>query len=115
MAASRRHRVIDIVLDEKNNDIGIVNGLVGDALIAGRLVSLACEIAVGGAVYAVVAKLAADRRWASAGALLFAGMAVGFSDWVRPGGLPAVGIPLALIGLLQAVLAPKILKRITRV
>jgi hypothetical protein len=47
--------------------------------------------------------------------LLFAGMAIAFSDWVRPGGLPAVGIPLALAGLIEALLAPKILKRITRV
>lgn len=47
--------------------------------------------------------------------LLFAGLAIGFSDWVRPGGLPAVGVPLALAGLIEALLAPKILKRITRV
>ncbi|HVF82654.1 MAG TPA: hypothetical protein VM913_00590 [Sphingomicrobium sp.] len=47
--------------------------------------------------------------------LFFVGVAVAFTAFVRPGGLPVAGVPLAFLGLAQAVLAPKILKRITRV
>jgi hypothetical protein len=47
-------------------------------------------------------------------ALFFAGVAVAFSDLVRPGGLPLAGIPIAFLGLAETVLAPKILKRIDR-
>lgn len=45
-------------------------------------------------------------------AMFLLGIAIAFSDMFRPGGLPAAGIPLAFIGLAQAVLAPKILSRI---
>ena len=48
-------------------------------------------------------------------ALFFLGVAIAFGDLLRPGGLPLVGIPIAFLGLAEAVLAPKILKRITRV
>ena len=47
-------------------------------------------------------------------ALFLAGMGVGFSDWLRPGGVPAAGVPLMFLGLAQAVLAPRILKRLWR-
>ncbi len=39
------------------------------------------------------------------------GIAVGFSDIVQPGGLPLLGIPVALMGVFEAVFAPRILKR----
>lgn len=48
-------------------------------------------------------------------ALFFLGVAIAFTGLVRPGGLPLLGIPIAFLGLAEAVLAPKILKRITRV
>lgn len=48
-------------------------------------------------------------------ALILLGMAITYSDLVRPGGLPAAGLPLMLLGLAQAVLAPRLLKRIWRV
>ncbi len=48
-------------------------------------------------------------------ALFFLGLWIGFGDPIRPGGLPILGIPIAFAGLAEAVLAPKILKRITRV
>ncbi len=47
--------------------------------------------------------------------LFFVGVAIAFSGLVRAGGLPALGIPIALLGLAETVLAPKILKRFTRV
>jgi hypothetical protein len=45
-------------------------------------------------------------------AMFLLGLAIAFGDMFRPGGLPAAGIPLAFLGLAQAVLAPKILRRI---
>lgn len=55
---------------------GLVARLVGDAILAGRIVSLLSQLAVGGAVYVLVARLTGDRRWAIAGTLLFAGFGV---------------------------------------
>lgn len=45
-------------------------------------------------------------------AIFFMGIAIAFSDWLRADGWPALGIPIALIGLFDAVLAPRILKRV---
>ena len=56
--------------------VGLIEHLVGDAIIAGRLVSLFSELAVGAAVYVAVARLTGERRWAVAGALLFSWLAV---------------------------------------
>ena len=44
--------------------------------------------------------------------LFFIGLAIGVSDWVSPGGMPWLGIPVALLGLAEAVLAPRFLKRL---
>ena len=56
--------------------VGLAERLIGDAIIAGRAVSLLSEIAVGAAVYVSVGRLTGERRWAMAGALLFAVVAV---------------------------------------
>lgn len=48
-------------------------------------------------------------------ALFLLGMGIAFSDWLRPGGLPQAGVPLMFLGLAQAVLAPRLLKRIWRI
>lgn len=56
--------------------VGLARLIVGDAIVAGRIVSLASQIAVGGAIYVIVARLSADRCWAKAAALLFAGVGV---------------------------------------
>ncbi|WP_374943251.1 glycosyltransferase family 39 protein [Sphingomonas sp.] len=56
--------------------VGAVGHVVGDHIVAGRIVSLLAEMATGGAVYAIVARLTGARIWAAAGALLFAGFAV---------------------------------------
>ena len=48
-------------------------------------------------------------------ALFFLGLAIAFSDLLGRGGLPIAGIPLALLGLADAVLAPRLLKRFWRV
>lgn len=40
-----------------------------------------------------------------------AGLAITFTDLVRPGGWPAVGAVLVVLGLVDAVFAPMILKR----
>lgn len=47
-------------------------------------------------------------------ALFFLGIAIAFSDWIRPGGMAVLGIPVALLGLADAVLAPRVLKRFWR-
>lgn len=44
-------------------------------------------------------------------ALFFLGMAVALTDLVRSGGWPLVGGILAVIGIVEAVVAPRILKR----
>lgn len=46
--------------------------------------------------------------------IFFLGVAIAFTGLISPGGLPLLGIPVAFVGLAEAVLAPKILKRITR-
>lgn len=49
------------------------------------------------------------------GALLFiAGVVVTFSDLVQPRGAPWIGIPLACAGLAEALLAPRLVRRLTR-
>lgn len=44
-------------------------------------------------------------------ALFLLGIGIAFSDLVRPGGWPLVGILLAIAGAIEAVIAPRILKR----
>ena len=39
------------------------------------------------------------------------GLAIAFSDLVRPGGWPLVGGVLAIIGVVDALVAPRVLKR----
>ena len=45
-------------------------------------------------------------------ATFFLGIAIAFSDLVRDGGWPIVGGILAIIGLVDAVFSPRILKKI---
>jgi hypothetical protein len=45
-------------------------------------------------------------------AIFFLGIAIAFGDLVRQGGAPAIGIPIAIVGLLDAVFSPRILKKI---
>ena len=45
-------------------------------------------------------------------AIFFVGVAIIFSDWLRDGGWPALGVPIAIIGLIDAVFSPRILKKI---
>jgi hypothetical protein len=48
------------------------------------------------------------------GALLFiAGVAITFSDLVQPRGAPLIGIPLACLGLAEALSAPRLVRRLT--
>lgn len=56
--------------------VGLVDRLVGDAIVTGRIVALLSQAAVGGAVYVIVGRLTRDARWAAAGGLLFAGLGV---------------------------------------
>lgn len=43
-------------------------------------------------------------------ATFFAGVAIAFSDIVRPGGWPLVGAVLAIMGVIDALFAPRLLK-----
>jgi len=45
-------------------------------------------------------------------AIFFLGIAIAFSDLVREGGWPAVGAVLAIIGMIDAVFSPRILRKI---
>ena len=65
---------------------------------------------------------AADKRsfrlfalFRISGALLFiAGVAITFSDLVQLNGAPLIGIPLACLGLAEALSAPRLVRRLTR-
>jgi len=43
--------------------------------------------------------------------VFFLGIAIAFGDLVRPGGWPLVGGIVAIVGLIDAVFSPSILKR----
>ena len=45
-------------------------------------------------------------------AIFFLGIAIAFGDLVRSGGWPTLGAPLAIAGLIDAVFAPRILKKL---
>jgi hypothetical protein len=45
-------------------------------------------------------------------ALFFIGLAIAFSDVVRDGGWPALGAPIAIVGLIDAVFSAKLLRKI---
>ena len=44
-------------------------------------------------------------------AFFLLGIAIAYSDLVRPGGWPLVGALIGIIGALDAVIAPRLLKR----
>ena len=44
-------------------------------------------------------------------ATFFLGIAIAFTDLVREGGMPSVGAVLAIVGVIDAVLAPRVLKK----
>ena len=44
-------------------------------------------------------------------AIFFMGIAVIYTDWVRPGGWPQVGAIIAIMGVIDAVFAPRLLKK----
>jgi hypothetical protein len=44
-------------------------------------------------------------------AMFLAGFAIMFTDLLRPGGWPVVGAIVVILGLLDAVVAPKLLRR----
>lgn len=44
-------------------------------------------------------------------ATFFAGIAIAFSDVVRPGGWPLVGAVLVIMGAIDALFAPRLLKK----
>jgi len=44
-------------------------------------------------------------------AIFFLGLAIGFSDLIREGGWPQVGAVIAILGAIDAVFAPRLLKR----
>ena len=43
--------------------------------------------------------------------IFFLGLAIIFSDLVRPGGWPQVGAIVAIMGVIDAIFAPRLLKR----
>jgi hypothetical protein len=44
-------------------------------------------------------------------AIFFLGMVIIYSDWLRPGGWPQVGAIVAIMGVIDAFFAPRLLKR----
>ncbi len=45
-------------------------------------------------------------------ATILLGIAIGYSDLVREGGWPAVGLVVAIMGAIDAVFAPRLLKKL---
>ena len=44
-------------------------------------------------------------------AIFFLGLAIAYSDLLRPGGWPAVGAIVAIMGVIDAVFAPRLLRK----
>ena len=44
-------------------------------------------------------------------AIFFLGVAIAYSDLLRPGGWPQVGAIIAILGVIDSLLAPRLLKR----
>ena len=44
-------------------------------------------------------------------ALFFAGIAIAYTDWLRPGGWKLLGGILAVVGAIEAVISPRLVKR----
>jgi hypothetical protein len=44
-------------------------------------------------------------------AIFFLGIAIGYSNLVRPGGWPQVGAIVAILGVIDALFAPRLLKK----
>ena len=44
-------------------------------------------------------------------ALFFAGIAIAFTDWLKPGGWKLLGGILAIVGAIEAVISPRLIKR----
>jgi hypothetical protein len=45
-------------------------------------------------------------------AVFFLGIAITFGDLARQGGWPVAGVPIAIIGLIDAVFSPRLLKKV---
>jgi hypothetical protein len=45
-------------------------------------------------------------------AIFMLGIVIAYSDWLRPGGWPLVGLVVAVAGGIDAVFAPRLLKRL---
>ena len=44
-------------------------------------------------------------------AIFFMGIAVIYTNWIRPGGWPQLGAIIAILGVIDAMFAPRILKK----
>ena len=44
-------------------------------------------------------------------AIFFVGLAIGFTDWIRAGGWPQLGAIIAIMGVIDALFAPRLLKK----
>lgn len=55
--------------------VGVLGQAIGDDIVAGRILALLAQLATGAAVWAMVTRLVPGRRWAAAGALIFAAFA----------------------------------------
>ena len=58
----------------------------------------------------------APTRWSALGglAIFFLGIAIIYTNLVRPGGWPQVGAIVAIMGVIDAMFAPRLLKRLGR-
>ena len=55
--------------------VGGLGTLLGDHIVAGRIMNLLAQVATGAAIYVLVARLASGGRWAASAALLFGAFA----------------------------------------
>ena len=80
--------------------VGALGQLLGDNIVAGRILSLISFLFVGGAIAALARRFSCTRQEASFGAFLFAGFLLLFSDYVGMDDPQLFGHALQLAGLL---------------
>jgi hypothetical protein len=87
--------------------VGALGRVLGDAIVAGRLIALVAYAAVCGEIYALARRLGARVLEAAAGALLFAGALLASTDYVGMDDPQMLAEAIAGLGLLLLLRAPQ--------
>ena len=87
--------------------IGAIGQLIGDMILAGRLVSLAAFAAICGEIYALARRLGCQTLEAVLGAFLFAAALLASTDYVGMDDPQLLAEAIAGLGLLAVLTAPE--------